>query len=122
MADRVRVTRYDHRSSADVLNLASRLGRTPEGLRPTVVAGLIRCGLMRVPLWLRPFVWWSERRGSSRQAWRLVEERWPGTLQELIGQTIDWMTNGHDKTDPASWGGFNQDEMDTLTILLEEVV
>jgi hypothetical protein len=110
----------DHRRYGDMRILADTVRDTPAEARPFLAAGILSHDLMRVQWWLRLIVALRSRRASVKRTylyWLLIK-RIPAIVDPLIEATAKHITDGKDRVDPASVGGFNAVEVRTMLGML----
>jgi hypothetical protein len=110
-------------SSEDLKQIAISLKLLrPSAARAALLSVVYSRGLMIAPWWLRgliKLVCWRHRI-EPVQAWAmsLANDHKGKMADAMMDGLIEHVVNGKDKTNPASAGGFNQEELDQLLALL----
>lgn len=103
----------DYRSKKDCLRLANALLAVESTAR--LCAFIVDNNLMRPQWWVRALLAIiRKRKGSTEQAWQVMENANPGAQRDLVKATANWIVTGKDKTTRDAAGGFNRDEMKLL--------
>lgn len=113
----------DHRSRADMARLACAIRLVPQVHHATVAAAIFANDLMRPQWWMRSII--AVRCGRDMvkrfELWRTILSRFPEMAAPLIEGTAAHVEDGHDRVDPASIGGFNANEVATMSGILAAV-
>lgn len=111
---------FDHRRKEDLKALARLLETATERQKAALCSFCLATGLM-LPrgLFMKSFSFVSKLRdregnGHLPTYEALSDPRLSPILGDMWGQTLAWMLDGHDATDPASAGGWNRGELDAF--------
>lgn len=110
--------RYDASKKEDVARLAHNFATTPSSDYWKVLGHVHDLGLMRFRGINRPLVWILRKvRGTAGvlALFRILDQCLPGSMNEMMLDTIKHMLTGKDREDPNSFGGWSQREIDALT-------
>lgn len=113
---------YDAKNKTHMVQLASRLVNVKPSDELLTASFLFDQGLMRLDFFsnmLFKLVKW--RRGTSIEAWTILERKTAGTVREFLLGIANHITSGHDKTSKDSAGGFSQREVDVLARFLDSL-
>lgn len=78
-------------------------------------------GLMKVkPFWIN-FAFWivKKKHKTSYPLWVLIENHTKGFCSQFIDGAVHHMVNGKNTSDSESVGGFNQEEINKISLFLE---
>lgn len=110
--------RYDATKKEDVARLAMNFATTPSADYWKVLGHVYDLGLMRFRGIVSPLVWLLRKvRGTAGVLglFYILHTKRPDWTKEMMLETIEHMLTGKDHTDPLSFGGWSQREIDALT-------
>lgn len=114
---------FDHTSLADMCKLSGQVYSMLGNPKKVSFCSYLVDNSLMIPsnLLVRLSMWIVKKRvGTTADLWIMLEDQYPGVLDDLIGDTCQWITSGKDKSDPKSAGGFNAQEVQLLETYFRE--